>query len=131
MRLISSIKRILKFFNKNILPEMVRKMTELDDRFSKSNLKVLQGISSLSPGGEKFLEMDNSINLCNVIKCDVFTLNNEIQVLKSILEQSKSRDIVELYIELLSFQPASPVFIISSFIGNDNFRLVYDNKKKL
>jgi hypothetical protein len=75
------------------------------------NIEILRGISSLSPDGSTFLEMKILIHLCRMIKCDDFTLNNEIQVLKPMLNQSKSKDIVDLYLELLPLQQAFPAFI--------------------
>lgn len=86
-------------------------LIEMNDRFSKSNMEILRGISSLSPDSSTFLEMNNLIYLCTMIKCDVLTLTNEIQVLKPMLKQSKSKDIVDLYLELLPLQQAFPAFI--------------------
>lgn len=106
-----------EYRNRIFYPIIDSILIELKDRFSKSNLEILQGISSLSPDSTKFLEMDNLKHLCNMIKCDVLTLNNEIQVLISMLKQSKSKDIVDLYFELLPFQQAFPVFISLLLLG--------------
>jgi len=86
-------------------------LVEMNDRFSKSNMEILRGISSLSPDSSTFLEMNDLIYLCKMIECDVLTLTNEIQVLKPMLKHSKSKDIVDLYLELLSLQQAFPAFI--------------------
>ncbi len=86
-------------------------LVEMNDRFSKSNMEILRGISSLSPDSSTFLEINYLRHLCKMIKCDVLTLTNEIQVLKPMLKQSKSKDIVDLYLELLPLQQAFPAFI--------------------
>lgn len=86
-------------------------LIEMNDRFSKSNLEILRGIASLSPDSATFLEVEELKYLGNVLQCDILLLDNEIQVLKPMLEQSKPQNIVELYFEILPFKQAFPTFI--------------------
>jgi hypothetical protein len=58
-------------------------------------MKILRVISSLSPDSSTFLEMQE---LKELLQCDILSLSNEIQVLKPILKDSKSKNIVDLYI---------------------------------
>jgi len=89
---------------------------EMNDRFSKTNMEILRGISSLSPDSRTFLEVEELKDLCMMLQCDILSLSNEIQVLKPMLKHSKSKDIVDLYFEVLPLQRAFPT-IISLFIG--------------
>jgi hypothetical protein len=73
----------------------------MNDRFSKSNLKILRSISSLSSDSSKFLEVEELTGIFIMLQCDIIPLSNEIQVLKPMLKQSKSRDIVDLSFEVL------------------------------
>lgn len=100
-----------EYRNRIFYPIIDSILVEMHDRFSKSNIEILRAISSLSPDSSTFLEMNNLIYLCRMLKYDDFTLNNEIQVLKPMLKQSKSKDIVDLYLELLPLQQAFPAFI--------------------
>ena len=75
-------------------------------RFSKSNLKILRGISSLSPDSSTFLEVRELTDIFIVLQCNIVSLSNEIQVLKPMLKQSKSKDIVDLSFEVLPFDQA-------------------------
>ncbi len=88
----------------------------MNDRFSKTNMEILRGISSLSPDSTTFLEVEELKDLCMMLQCDILSLSNEIQVLKPMLKHSKSKDIVDLYFEVLPLQRAFPT-IISLLIG--------------
>lgn len=91
-------------------------LIEMNDRFSNSNLEILRGISSLSPDSSHFLEVEELTHLCNMLQCDDQLLKNEIEVLKPMLKESKSKDIVDLYFEVLPFKQAFPT-IISLLVG--------------
>jgi hypothetical protein len=91
-------------------------LIEMNDRFSNDNLAILRGVSSLSPDSATFLEVEELKYLCSVLQCDILLLVNEIQVLKPMLEQSKSQNIVDLYFEVLPFKQAFPT-IISLIVG--------------
>lgn len=91
-------------------------LIEMNDRFSNSNLEILRGIASLSPNSATFLNVEELKYLCDVLQCDFLFLVNEVQVLKPMLAQSKSQNIVELYFEVLPFKQAFPT-IVSLMIG--------------
>ncbi|CAF1926775.1 unnamed protein product [Rotaria magnacalcarata] len=78
----------------------------MNDRFSKNNLKILRGISSLSPDSSTFLEVGKLTDIFIALQCDIVSLSNEIQVLKPMLKQSKSKDIVDLSFEVLPLDQA-------------------------
>ena len=78
----------------------------MKDLFSKSNLKILRDISYLSPDSSIFLEVRELTDIFIVLQCDIVSLSNEIQVLKPMLKQSKSKDIVDLSFEVLPFDQA-------------------------
>ncbi|CAF2039228.1 unnamed protein product, partial [Rotaria magnacalcarata] len=78
----------------------------MNDRFSKSNLKILRGIPSLSPDSSTFLEVGKLTDIFIVLQCDIAWLSNEIQVLKPRLKQSKSKGIVDLSFEVLLLDQA-------------------------
>ncbi|CAF4660031.1 unnamed protein product [Rotaria socialis] len=86
-------------------------LVEMNDRFSKSNMEILRGISSLSPDSSTFLEVKELTDLCTMLQCDIVSLSNEAEVLKPMLKQSKSKDIVDLYFEVLPLQQAFPTII--------------------
>lgn len=65
-------------------------LVEMNDRFSRTNIEILRGISALSPDSPTFLEIQELKYLCVFSKCDIRLLSNEIQVLKPMLKQSKS-----------------------------------------
>lgn len=90
---------------------------EMNNRFSKTNTEILRGISSLSPDSSTFLELEELKALCVMLSCNIASLSNEIQVLKHMLKQSKSKHIIDLYYELLPFQQAFPNFL-SLLIGS-------------
>ncbi|CAF5107047.1 unnamed protein product, partial [Rotaria sp. Silwood1] len=80
-------------------------------------MEILRDVSSLSPDNPTFLEVEKLKALSWMLDCDTVLLNNEIQVLKSMLKQSKSKNIVDLYFEILPFQQAFPT-ILSLLIGS-------------
>ena len=51
-----------------------------------------------------------------MLHCDIALLTNEIQVLKPMLQQSNSKDMVSLYLELLPLRQAFPT-IVTLIIG--------------
>ncbi len=53
---------------------------------------------------------------CVLLKCDIRLLSNEIQVLKPLLKESESNDIISLYFELSALRQAF-LNIISLLIG--------------
>ncbi|CAF4093600.1 unnamed protein product, partial [Rotaria magnacalcarata] len=67
-------------------------VTKMNDRFSKSNMKILRGISSPSSDSSTFLKAEELTDKCIMLQCDIVSLSNEIQVLKPMLKQSKSKD---------------------------------------
>ena len=91
-------------------------LIEMNDRFSKTNIEILRGIAALLPDNQTFLDVEELKNLCVFLKCDISLMSNEIQVLKPMLQQTKSNDIIALYFELLPFEKAFPT-ILSLLIG--------------
>ena len=91
-------------------------LLEMNDRFSKTNMKILRGISSLSPDSSKFLELEELKALCVMLQSDIHLLNNEIQVLKPMLKQLKPKNMIDLYFEVLPYKQAFPT-ILSLLIG--------------
>jgi hypothetical protein len=83
-------------------------LIEMNDRFSKTNMEILRAISSLSPDGSTFLEIEELKALCVMLQCDIRLLNNEIQVLKPMLKQLKPKNIIDLYFEVLPLKQAFP-----------------------
>ena len=43
----------------------------MNDRFSKSSMKILRGISFLSPDSSKFLEVEELTDIFIVLQCDI------------------------------------------------------------
>ena len=91
-------------------------LIEINDRFSKTNMDILHGVSSLSPDSSTFLEIDELKALCAILKSDIQLLNNEIQILKPMLKQLKRKNMIDLYFEVLPFEQAFPS-ILSLLIG--------------
>ncbi|CAF4696598.1 unnamed protein product [Rotaria socialis] len=91
-------------------------LVEINDRFSKTNMDILRGVSSLSPDSSTFLEIDELKVLCVMLKSDIQLLNNEIQVRKPMLKQLKPKNMIDLYFEILPFGQAFPR-ILSLLIG--------------
>jgi hypothetical protein len=58
------------------------------------------------PESPKVFELQELKALCVMLHRDTVLLNNEIQVFKAMLKQSKSKNIVDLYFESLLFQQA-------------------------
>ncbi|CAF2078545.1 unnamed protein product [Rotaria magnacalcarata] len=83
----------------------------MNDRFSKSNMKILRGISSLSSDSSTFLKAEELTDKCIMLQCDIISLSNEIQVLKPMLKQSKSKDVGDLFFEFLPLEQAFPTII--------------------
>ena len=69
---------------------------EMNDYFSKSEMKILRGISSLSPNSLTFEKVIELTDVCIMLQCDIISLSKEIQVLKLMLKQSKLKNIVDL-----------------------------------
>ncbi|CAF3984908.1 unnamed protein product [Rotaria magnacalcarata] len=84
---------------------------EKRDRFSTTNMDTLRAVSSLSPESSTFLELTELKALCLMLQCDTSLLKNEIQVFKPMLNQSKSKNITDLFFETLPFQQAFPNII--------------------
>ena len=80
-------------------------------------MEILRGIFSLSPDNSTFLELEELKALCVMLSCGIASLSNEMQVLKHMLKQSKSKHIVDIYYELLPFQQTFPNFL-SLLIGS-------------
>ncbi len=51
-------------------------LIEMNDRFSKTNMEILRGISSLSPHSSTFLEIEELKGLCMMLQCDIQFLTN-------------------------------------------------------
>ena len=51
-------------------------LLEMNDRFSKTNMEILRGISSLSPDSSTFLEIEELKGLCMMLQCDIQFLTN-------------------------------------------------------
>ena len=95
-------KEILLFY----YPVIDSLITEMNNRFSQTNMEILRGVSSSSPDSQNFLEIQELKSLCQMLHCDIALLTNEIQVLKPMLQQSNSKDMVDLYLELLPLRRA-------------------------
>jgi hypothetical protein len=80
----------------------------MNDRCSKTNMKILRGISSLSPDSSTFLEIEELKALYVMLQCDVQLLNNEIQVLKSMLKHVTPNNMIDLYFEVLPLKQTFP-----------------------
>ncbi|CAM4743479.1 unnamed protein product [Rotaria magnacalcarata] len=74
-------------------------------------MKILRGISSLSSDSSTFLKAEELTDKCIMLQCDIVSLSNEIQVLKPMLKQSKSKDVVDLFFEFLPLEQAFPTII--------------------
>ncbi|CAF3969951.1 unnamed protein product, partial [Rotaria sordida] len=86
-------------------------LIELNDRFSDHNLEILIGISALCPDNENFLQTEILKPFAAQMKADFCSLCNEIQVVKSMLKDSKLENIVDLYYQLLPLKQAFPTII--------------------
>ncbi|CAF1525076.1 unnamed protein product [Adineta ricciae] len=85
-------------------------LLEMNNRFFSTNIEIIRGISSLSPDSSTFLDIEELRALCTILQSDIHLLNNEIQVLRTMLKQSKSTNIIDLYFEILPLQQAFPAF---------------------
>ncbi|CAF5136645.1 unnamed protein product, partial [Rotaria magnacalcarata] len=74
-------------------------------------MKILRGISSLSSDSSTFLKAEELTDKCIMLQCDIVSLSNKIQVLKPMLKQSKSKDVVDLFFEFLPLEQAFPTII--------------------
>ena len=86
-------------------------LLEIKDRFSKTNMEILRGISSLSPDSPTFLEIEALKAFCVMLQCDIHLLNNEIQVLKPMLKQLKPKNMIDFYLQVLPFEQAFPCLL--------------------
>lgn len=91
-------------------------LIEMKDRFSKTNMEILRSISSLSPDSPTFLEIEELKAFCVMLQFDIHALNNEIQVLKPMLKQSKPKTMIDVYFEVLPLKQAFP-YLLSLLIG--------------
>ena len=80
--------------------------TKMNKQFSQTNMEILRRVSSSSPDSQNFLEIQELKSLCQMLHCDFALLTNEIRVLKPMLQQSNSKDMVDLYLELLPLRRA-------------------------
>ena len=71
--------------------------TKMNKQFSQTNMEILRRVSSSSPDSQNFLEIQELKSLCQMLHCDFALLTNEIRVLKPMLQQSNSKDMVDLY----------------------------------
>ena len=95
-------KEILLFY----YPVIDSLITEMNNRFSQTNMEILRRFSCSSPDSQNFLEIQELKSLCQMLHSDIALLTNEIQVLKPMLQQSNSKDMVNLYLELLPLRRA-------------------------
>ena len=72
-------------------------------RFSTTNINILRGVSSLSPESPTFLDLPELKALWLILHCDTVLLNNEIEVLKPMLKQSKSKILLIYILKLYHF----------------------------
>jgi len=86
-------------------------LIELNDRFSFKNLEILNGISALCPDNENFFQTEILKAFAVQMNANFCSLCNEIQVLKSMLKDSKLKSIVDFYFELLPLKQAFPTII--------------------
>ncbi len=73
----------------------------MNDRLSFENMQMLNRISALCPDSDNFLQSEVLQPFAVQMKADLSSLFNEIQVLKSMLKDTKLKSIVDLYVELL------------------------------
>ncbi|CAF4150801.1 unnamed protein product, partial [Rotaria sordida] len=106
--------KTVKHIQQQLSPAIDFIPVEMKDHLSAANMEILRCVSSLSPGSPTVLEVQKSKALCLMLHCDTLLLNNEIQVLKLMLKQSKSKNIVDLYFEILPFQQAFPTILFFS-----------------
>jgi hypothetical protein len=64
-------------------------------------MQMLNRISALCPDSDNFLQSEVLQPFAVQMKADLSSLFNEIQVLKSMLKDTKLKSIVDLYVELL------------------------------
>ncbi|CAF4674204.1 unnamed protein product, partial [Rotaria sp. Silwood2] len=86
-------------------------LIELNDRFSVHNMEILISISALCPDSENFLQSEILKPFAVEMKADICSLCNEIEVVKSMLKDSKLENIVDLYYQLLPLKQAFPTII--------------------
>ncbi len=83
----------------------------MNNRLSFENMQMLNGISALCPDSDKFLQREVLKPFALQMKADLSSSFNEIQVLKSMLKDTKLKSIVDLYVELLPLKQAFPTTI--------------------
>jgi hypothetical protein len=86
-------------------------LIKLNDRFSLQNMQILNGILALCPDSDKFLQKEVLKPFAVQMKADLSSLFNEIEVLKSMLKDTKLKSIVDLYVELLPLKQTFPTTI--------------------
>ncbi|CAF1470107.1 unnamed protein product [Adineta steineri] len=86
-------------------------LTELEDRFSTENLRILSSISSLSPHSETFLHFDLLKPFADHLNFDCDILFNELTVVKPMLQKKTLITIIDLYQELYPFTEAFPILV--------------------
>jgi hypothetical protein len=74
-------------------------------------MQILNGISALCLDSDNFLQSEVLKPSAVQMKADLSSLFNEIQVLKSMLKDTKLKSIVDLYVELLPLEQAFPTTI--------------------
>ncbi len=77
---------------------------------------MLNGISALCPDSGNFLQSEVLKHFAVQMTANLSSLFNEIQVLKSMLKDTKVKSIVDLYVELLPLKQAFPktIFLITA-----------------
>ena len=72
-------------------------------RFSTTNINILRGVSTLSPESSTFLDLQELKALCLILHRDTVLLNNETEVLKPMLKQSKLKILLIYILKLYHF----------------------------
>ena len=86
-------------------------LVELNDRLSVSDMEMLIGILAFCPGSEISLKTEVLKSFAMKMKADFCSLYDEIQVVKSMLNDSKLENIVELNYQLLPLKQEFPTII--------------------
>jgi hypothetical protein len=75
-------------------------------------MQMLNGMSALCLDSDKFLQSEVLKPFALQMKADLSSLFNEIQVLKSMLKDTKLKSIVDLYVGLLPLKQSFPTTIV-------------------
>ena len=86
-------------------------LIELNDRFSNSNINLLTSLSSLNPENENFLKFQSLRQFAEHLSCDQNQLENELNVIKSMVKDDKLKSIAGLYKRLTPYKDAFPTAI--------------------